>query len=115
MVKKRNLEDKINRLLEMFLAVAVIGPRQCGKSTIVTQLDFFYFRTINKSEVDLMIDGAFGTIPIEIKLNSVVKRISLRGLERFLADRGGYGILINRGKRPELITDRIIQIPVNYI
>ena len=62
-----------------------------------------------------MIDGPFGTIPIEIKLNSVVKRISLRGLERFLTDQAGYGILINRGKRPELLTDRIIQIPVNYI
>lgn len=85
------------------------------KATMATRLDFFYFRTINKSEVDLVIDGPFGTIPIEIKLNSVVKRISLRGLERFLADRGRYGILINRGKRPELLTDRIIQIPVNYI
>ncbi len=97
---------------ESFVIEEVIRGLQ---STMATRVDFFYYRSINKSEVDLVIDGPFGTIPIEIKLNSVVKRISLRGLERFLADGKGYGILINRGKRPELLTDKIIQIPVNYI
>lgn len=97
---------------ESFVIEEIIRGLQ---ATMATRLEFFYFRTINQSEVGLVIDGPFGTIPIEIKLNSVVKRISLRGLERFLADGEGYGILINRGKRPELLTERIIQIPVNYI
>jgi predicted AAA+ superfamily ATPase len=35
---QRDLENKINHLLEMFPIVAVIGPRQCGKSTIVRRL-----------------------------------------------------------------------------
>ena len=45
MVKKRTLEEKINSLLKMFPAVAVIGPRQCGKSTIVRRLraDWKYY------------------------------------------------------------------------
>jgi len=45
MDKERTLEEKINRLLEMFPAVAVIGPRQCGKSTIVRRLraDWKYY------------------------------------------------------------------------
>lgn len=86
------------------------------QATMATQLDFTYYRTVDKSEVDLVIEGNFGVVPVEIKLNSVVKRISLRGLENFLADTGApYGILINRGKRVELLTDKIIQIPVNYI
>ncbi len=67
-------------------------------------------------EVDFVIDGSSGPIPIEIKLNSTVNRRSLRGLENFLSDtRTDYAILINRGKRIERITDKIIQIPVNYI
>jgi predicted AAA+ superfamily ATPase len=86
------------------------------QSTMATQLDFAYYRTVDKSEVDLVIEGNFGVVPVEIKLNSVVKRISLRGLENFLMDTGApYGILVNRGKRVELLTNKIIQIPVNYI
>ena len=38
MGKKRYIGAKIDRLLEMFPVVAVIGPRQCGKSTLVRTL-----------------------------------------------------------------------------
>ncbi len=58
------------------------------QATMATPLEFSYYRTIDKSEVDLVVEGNFGVVPIEIKLNSVVKRRSLRGLENFLADRG---------------------------
>ncbi|MBU1564283.1 MAG: ATP-binding protein [Proteobacteria bacterium] len=84
--------------------------------TMVTQLEYAYYRTIDKSEVDLVVEGPFGIVPFEIKLSSLVKRISLRGLEGFMADTGApYGILINRGKKVELLTDKIIQIPFNFI
>ena len=83
---------------------------------MATQLEFNYYRTIDKSEIDLVIDGRSGPIPIEIKLNSTINRTALRGLENFLADtKTNYAILINRGKRIELLTDKIIQIPVNYL
>jgi uncharacterized protein len=86
------------------------------QATMATQLEFSYYRTIDKSEIDLVIEGDFGTIPVEIKLSSGMKRLALRGMENFLADTGApYGILINRGKRVELLTEQIIQIPVNYI
>jgi len=56
MVKKRNLEGKINRLLEMFPVVAVIGPRQCGKSTIVRQLrpDWKYYDLESPADCQLI-------------------------------------------------------------
>ena len=38
MVKPRHLKQKINRLLEMFPVVAIIGSRQCGKSTLARDL-----------------------------------------------------------------------------
>jgi predicted AAA+ superfamily ATPase len=38
MDKPRFLEDKINRLLAMFPVVAIVGARQCGKSTLVKKL-----------------------------------------------------------------------------
>ena len=45
MDKKRHITDKVDQLLGMFSAVAVIGPRQCGKSTLVKQLrpDWKYY------------------------------------------------------------------------
>ena len=83
---------------------------------MATQLEFSYYRTIDKSEIDLVIEGGFGSIPVEINLSSGMKRLALRGMENFLADtKAPYGILINRGKRVELLTEQIIQVPVNYI
>jgi hypothetical protein len=86
------------------------------QSTMATQMEFSYYRTIDKSEIDLVIEGNQGVIPVEIKLASSFKRLTLRGMENFLIDTGAsYGILINRGKRVELLTEKIIQIPVNYL
>jgi len=86
------------------------------QATMATQLEFNYYRTIDKSEVDFVIDGSFGVIPIEIKLSSSVPRNGLRSLKNFLADtKAKYALLINRGKRVELLAENIVQIPVNYI
>jgi len=45
MDKKRFLSQKIDKLLTMFSAVAIIGPRQCGKSTLVQAIrpDWKYY------------------------------------------------------------------------
>ncbi len=86
------------------------------QSTMATQLEFSYYRTVDKSEIDLIIDGSMGLIPIEIKLSSSVNRSMCRGLNNFLCDtNANYGILINRGKRIELLDEKILQIPVNFI
>lgn len=98
---------------ESFVIEEIIRGLQ---ATMATQLAFNYYRTIDKSEVGLVIDGKSGPVPIEIKLNSTVNLTALRGLKNFLADtKTNYAILINRGKRIELLTDKIIQIPVNYL
>ena len=86
------------------------------QATMATQLGFGYYRTIDKSEIDLIIEGDFGIVPVEVKLNSVVKRQSLRGMENFLADtKADYGLVVNTARRVELLTDKIIQLPVHYL
>ncbi len=98
---------------ESFVIEEIIRGLQ---TTMAAGLEFSYYRTIDKSEVDLIIEGDFGILPVEIKLNSTIKRQSLRGLENFIKDRQcAFGLLINRGRRIELITDKIIQIPVHYL
>ena len=98
---------------ESFVIEEIIRGLQ---ATMATQMEFTYYRTIDKSEIDLVVDSSTGPIPIEIKLNAVVNQTALRGLKNFLADVDtSYGILINRGKRIERLTEKIIQIPVNYL
>jgi len=98
---------------ESFVIEEIIRGLQ---STMATQLEFNYYRTIDKSEIDLIIQGDFGTIPIEIKLNSSIKKIALRSLSNFLNDLNlPLGIVINRSKKIEQLTDKIFQIPVNYL
>jgi len=98
---------------ESFVTEEIIRGLQ---TTMATGLEFNYYRTIDKSEVDLIIEGDFGVIPIEIKLSSTIKRHSLHGLKNFIKDsQCAFGILINRSKRVELITNRIVQIPVHFL
>lgn len=98
---------------ESFVIEEIIRGLQ---STMSTQVDYSYYRTVDKSEVDLVVENAFGNIPIEIKLNSVVKRNQLRGIDNFIDDLNvPFGIVVNRGKRVEMLTERIVQIPVNYL
>ena len=86
------------------------------QTTMATGLDFNYYRTIDKSEVDLVVEGFFGVLPIEIKLNSHVKSQSLRGLKNFISNMDAeFGLIINRSQKIELLSEKIIQIPVNYI
>jgi len=98
---------------ESFVIEEIIRGLQ---ATMAAGLEFCYYRTIDKSEVDLIVEGQFGIVPIEIKLSSVIKRYSLRSLEVFLKDRQcPFGILVNRAPRLERVTDKIIQIPVHYL
>ncbi len=86
------------------------------QSTMATGLEFSYYRTIDKSEVDLVVEGFFGVLPVEVELSSFVKRQSLRGLENLISDiNAPFGLIINRGKKIELLAEKILQIPVNYL
>lgn len=98
---------------ESFVTEEIIRGFQ---ATMTTNLDFCYYRTIDKSEVDLIVDGVWGLLPMEIKLNSVIKKQNLRGLENFIADTGAaFGILVNRGKDIRYLSEKVIQVPVNYL
>ena len=58
MGKKRVIEYKVDSLLGMFPVVAVVGPRQCGKSTMVRQLrpGWRYYDLENPSDFQLISD-----------------------------------------------------------
>jgi len=85
-------------------------------ATSATRWDYSYFRTKSGSEIDLILDGDFGLIPIEIKYGTSTRLKDLTGLNKFINDHElYYGIVINNAHDIELISDKIIQIPSRFI
>lgn len=94
---------------ESFIIEEIIRGFQC---TMHSGLDFHYYRTRDKSEIDLIIEAPFGLLPIEIKLGHKINQRMLAPLKMFIKDTGAsFGVLINNSEKVELLADDIIQIP----
>lgn len=114
--------DDIDRLLvhpeagvsfESFVIEEIIRGFQC---TLQAGIDFNYYRTRDKSEIDLIIDGPFGVIPVEIKLGTKIKQQMLIPMKNFIKDTGArFGILVNSSDKIEVLADNIVQIPAVYL
>ena len=82
----------------------------------VTNWHYYYFRTKNGAEIDLILEGPFGTLPIEIKLGSQTKQRQLQAIKNFVQIHNlPLGIVINNSEKVELIADKIIQLPAGCI
>ncbi|NNG01406.1 MAG: ATP-binding protein [Desulfobacteraceae bacterium] len=113
--------DEIDRLIihpmagvsfESFIIEEIIRGFQC---TLKAGIDFNYYRTRDKSEIDLIVDGPFGYLPIEVKLGTKINQRMLTPIKNFLKDtQSKFGILINNSDKIEMLADRIIQIPAIY-
>lgn len=114
--------DDIDRLLvhpeagasfESFVIEEIIRGFQC---TLQAGIDFNYYRTRDKSEIDLIIDGPFGVIPVEIKLGTKIKQQTLAPIKSFIKDTAArFGILVNNSDKIEVVAENIIQIPAVYL
>jgi predicted AAA+ superfamily ATPase len=72
----------------------------------------FYYRTGAGAEVDLILEGRFGILPIEIKFTQTVNHHELKALSDFVEERKlKLGIIINNDERPRLYSEKIIGIP----
>ena len=78
--------------------------------------DYYYCRTGAGAEVDLILEGEFGLLPIEIKYGQAVSLRDLRGIRDFIKERGcRYGIVINNDDRVRLYEDNLIGISFGAI
>ena len=85
-------------------------------STSITNWSPYYYRTRNRAEIDLTLDGPFGICPIEVKYGSHTPLKQLITLNQFVEEHKlPFGILINQSDRLEWLTPNIIQIPATYI
>jgi len=78
--------------------------------------DCYHYRTSAGGEVDLVLDGEFGLLPIEIKYTQKVSLRDLRGIQNFIKTyQCPYGIVISNCERPMLINDKLVNIPFGCI
>ncbi|WP_299983989.1 AAA family ATPase [Desulfobacula sp.] len=86
------------------------------EATHCTNWNYSYYRTRNGAEIDLILQGPFGILPIEIKFGTRVKMQQIQTLKKFVKDNElPLGILINNGEQVQMIADKIIQLPAVYI
>ncbi len=85
-------------------------------ATDLPSWEYSYYRTKSGSEVDLILEGSFGTLPIEIKFGTSTRIEQLHSLQKFIRDNKlPFGLVINNSTETRLLADQILQVPLNLI
>ncbi|NNM58369.1 MAG: ATP-binding protein [Legionellales bacterium] len=106
-------DPQVGRSFESFVVEEIIKGLQ---ATLAVNWQPYYYRTRNGAEIDLVLQGDFGILPIEIKYGVVTPRKRLIALDNFIKERNlPFGIVINQSKECYWLTENIIQIPVGWI
>ncbi|WGZ95314.1 MAG: ATP-binding protein [Candidatus Thiothrix putei] len=104
---------QVGQNFEAFVTEEIIKGIQ---ATRVTRWDYYYFRTKNGAEVDLVLDGSFGILPIEIKLGQQTAVKQLTALRQFVEQHElPFGIVVNNNPTVQMLADKIIQIPAGCL
>jgi len=86
------------------------------QATETVNWTYYYFRTRNGAELDMILEGPFGTLPIEIKFGSMIKQGQIQTLKNFVYNNNlPLGIVINNSDDVLLVADRILQLPATYV
>jgi predicted AAA+ superfamily ATPase len=112
-LKDLHEHPQAGNLFETFVIEEII---KALNSKGVVNWNPYYYRTRNGAEIDLILKGFFGIVPIEIKYGSTVQMKQLISLRSFVQEHHlPFGIVINQGEKLEWLTEEIIQIPVGWI
>ena len=77
---------------------------------------FYYYRTQHQAEIDLIIEGKFGLIPIEIKSGITTKAKQIQTLKSFIQEHQcPFGIVVNSSEEIVQLAPNIIQIPAGSL
>ncbi len=103
----------VGAAFEAFVSEEVIKGIQ---ATEIINWKYYHYRTRNGAEIDLIVEGSFGTLPVEIKLGSMIKQRQIQALKRFVYENNlPLGIVINNSDHVQLVADRILQLPATCI
>jgi predicted AAA+ superfamily ATPase len=78
--------------------------------------DAYHYRVSGGAEVDLVLEGNFGLVAVEIKLGQRVRLQSLRGLRDFVKEHDcRFGLVLSNEDEPRLIDHKVAGIPVRFL
>ncbi len=78
--------------------------------------DYYHYRTGGGAEIDLVLEGEFGLLPIEIKYGQKITSKSLRGIRDFVRERQcPLGIVINNAERVTQYEENLVGIPFSCL
>lgn len=83
-----------------------------GLNALGLSYDYYHYRTGGGAEVDLILEGEFGLIPIEIKYSQRVTSRELRGIKEFIKQhKCRYGLVINNDEKISQYDNNLLGIP----
>jgi hypothetical protein len=103
----------LGRSFECFVIEALIRGLN---ARMISNWQAYHYRTRHGAEIDLILQGEFGIIPIEIKYGVKIDYRKLTTLENFIIEHAcPLGILLNQSTTIEWLRPRILQIPIGFI
>lgn len=117
MLKINDVEElQGNVLFGRIWEIFIIEQMLKGFKNNLIRLEPFYYRTNNQAEIDLILEGDFGILPVEIKTGTVISEKKIIALNQFVIDHNlPIGIVINNAKEVCWITKKILQIPAGCL
>ncbi len=80
------------------------------------QYSAYYYRTSAGAEVDLILEGKFGLIPIEIKHTQSLNLRHLRPIRDFINEFDcTFGIVVSRDEKVRIHDEKILGIPFSLL
>lgn len=77
--------------------------------------EYTYYRTGGGAEVNLVVEGNFGCVAVEIKHTSTVNGRDLRALRDFVQEqRARLGVVITNDVAPRLFDDQMLGLPFTH-
>ncbi len=118
LLRIRTLDDLFNHphvghLFESFVIEQIINHLN---TLPITNWRPYYYRTKHGAEIDLILEGHFKMLPIEIKLGQTVTQKQLLTLKAFLKENNlPLGMVINQADDIDMLAENIIQVPVQFL
>ncbi|MEE9356040.1 MAG: DUF4143 domain-containing protein, partial [Methylococcaceae bacterium] len=103
---------QFGRIWETFISEQVIRHFK----NQLEHIEYYYYRTHNQAEIDLILETSAGIIPIEIKSGFTTSKRQIKTLERFVEEyHCPVGLLINNGDEVFKLSSRVYQLPAIYL
>ncbi len=80
------------------------------------RISYYYYRTHNQAEIDLILETDAGLIPIEIKAGSITRKKQIIALEAFVKEHNcRFGIVVNNGDAIYKLSESVYQLPAIFL